>query len=118
MSSLNPLNKDSKLINDLKNLNINSFEILKIVELFEKYEKNNLTKIKKLNRIRLIETNRVKGGLKQTINCHGPITKELIGSATKRIMGNLLSNEKPKLKLHLNSFFWGAIITILITLII
>lgn len=37
-------------------------------------------------------TRKISGALKQTINAHGPITKELIGSATKRIYGNLLMN--------------------------
>jgi hypothetical protein len=31
----------------------------------------------------------INGALKQTINAHGPITKERIGSATKRILGAL-----------------------------
>lgn len=35
---------------------------------------------------------KISGGLKQAINAHGPITKELIGSATKRIYGNLQQN--------------------------
>jgi hypothetical protein len=32
--------------------------------------------------------------LKQTINAHGPITGQFIGSATKRIHGALLSHVK------------------------
>lgn len=32
---------------------------------------------------------RVAGGLKAAINAHGPITKDFIGSATKRIIANL-----------------------------
>lgn len=34
--------------------------------------------------------NAINGGIKQTINDHGPITKELTGSATKRIFGNII----------------------------
>ncbi len=34
----------------------------------------------------------IKEGLTQTINEHGPITKRLIGSAIKRIIGSLKPN--------------------------
>jgi len=67
-----------------------------IVNLFKKYEESNLNKIKKLNKRRSFEHNRIRGGLKQTINAHSVITKELIPSATKRIYGALLTNEKSK----------------------
>lgn len=62
--------------------------ILKAVDI---YEKDNLETIEKLKRKRHIELNRINGALKQSINAHGPITKMLIGSATKRIYGALLN---------------------------
>lgn len=76
------------------NKNVTSVEIDKLVVLFENYEKDNLTNIEKLSRPKALDTKRISGALKQTINSHGPITKELIGSATKRIFGSLL--EEPK----------------------
>lgn len=36
----------------------------------------------------------IVSGLQETIKAHGPITKQLIGSATKRIVGKLKSNHK------------------------
>jgi hypothetical protein len=42
------------------------------------------------NEIRIIH-NTVVGGLRGVINDHGSITKELIGSASKRITGHLKS---------------------------
>jgi hypothetical protein len=60
------------------------------------YEKNNLETIDKLKKEKLYETKRISGALKQTINAHGPITSILIGSATKRIHGALLSNGSDK----------------------
>jgi len=35
----------------------------------------------------------IMGGLRETIRAHGPITKTLIGSATKRIIGILFANK-------------------------
>lgn len=63
-----------------------------ILQHIEQYEKCNLETIKKLKRQRILEAKRINGGLKQAINVHGPITKVLIGSATKRIYGALLDN--------------------------
>lgn len=36
----------------------------------------------------------VVGGLREAIRAHGPITKILVGSAAKRIVGTLLAKEK------------------------
>jgi hypothetical protein len=67
-----------------------------ILEAVDTYEKDNLETIEKLKRKRHVEMNRINGALKQSINAHSVITKELIGSASKRIMGALLVNEKSK----------------------
>lgn len=45
------------------------------------------TKRQQLNNI-------IVSGLRDTISAHGPITKLLIGSAAKRILGILLAKEK------------------------
>ena len=89
-----------------------------IYNLFLKYESNNIKQINKLTRNRKLETNRIKGGLKQTIKAHGPIDSKLIGSATKRIYGALLSNETTKFQFHLNSFVWGLIAATLIIILL
>ena len=65
-----------------------------ILQHIEQYEKDNLETIDKLKRKRVLDAKRISGALKQTINVHGPITKVLIGSATKRIHGALLDNTK------------------------
>lgn len=57
------------------------------------YEKDNLATIDKLRKDKHVEAKKISGALKQTINAHGPITKELIGSATKRIYGSLMTVE-------------------------
>lgn len=66
----------------------------KILAHIKQYEKKNLETIEKLRREKHIETNKIKGALKSTIHAHSAITMPLIGSATKRIYGALLSNEK------------------------
>lgn len=89
-----------------------------IIDLFKKYEISNLNHIKKLNKRRSFEHNRIKGGLKQTINAHGAIDMKLIGSATKRISGALITNENIIPKVNLNSFIWGLIIGSLIIILL
>lgn len=78
-----------KITYELKQENHNIDIILQHIE---QYEKDNLETIDKLKRKRVLEAKRISGALKQTINVHGEITKVLIGSATKRIMGALLDN--------------------------
>ena len=73
-----------------------------IMAIVDEYEKDNLESIEKLKRTRTVDVNKINGALKQAINAHGPITKVLIGSATKRIMGAMLDN-KPEPK------FWGKV---------
>lgn len=90
----------------------------KIINVFMKYEDINIKTIEKLNKPRLVERNKIKGALRQTINAHGPIDMKLIGSATKRITGALITNEKPKNKPNFNSFVWGVIIGSMIVLLL
>jgi hypothetical protein len=67
-----------------------------ILEAVDEYEKDNLDTIKKLKRIQSLDINKINGALKQTINAHSIITKDLIGSASKRIYGALLDNSNDK----------------------
>jgi len=75
---------------------LNENDINEILKVFDVYQQDNLDTIEKLKRDKVYETKRISGALKQTINAHSAITKEFIGSATKRIYGALLSNEKTK----------------------
>ncbi len=70
-----------------------------ILKAVDEYEKDNLSTIEKLKRKRQIELNRINGALKQTINAHSVITKQLIGSASKRIYGSLLADKTQKQKI-------------------
>ena len=69
-------------------------EINEILLVFDVYQEDNLDTIEKLKRDKVYDTKRISGALKQTINAHGPITAQFIGSATKRIYGALLDNTK------------------------
>jgi len=112
-------NKYDKLETEIQELcNKGELSAKNIVNLFKKYEESNLNKIKKLNKRRSFEHNRIKGGLRQTINAHGAITKELIPSATKRISGALITNENIIPRIAFNSFVWGVIIGSLIILLL
>lgn len=85
--------KRFKLSNSIKHVMKNPEATLEdYIAVFEKYEKNNLTKLKKLRRDNYTTAKRVSGALKSCIDAHGPITKLLIGSATKRVVGALLEN--------------------------
>jgi hypothetical protein len=81
---------------NLLNKTVGSNEIDVILNMVDEYEKDNLDTIEKLKRDKKVELNKINGALRQTINAHGDITKILIGSASKRIYGSLLTSEKPK----------------------
>lgn len=108
-----------KIKNELETKNPNLDKVLNIID---DYEKNNLESIEKLRKEKLYETKRISGALKQTINAHGPITALLIGSATKRIHGSLLSNgskeQNPYIKIHKATFFLGVIVAFIAILFI
>jgi hypothetical protein len=92
--------RKGKLVRDLKNELANDNPSLdRVLEIIQEYEKNNLNTIEKLKRDKVFETKRISGALKQTIHAHGPITSNLIGSATKRIYGSLLKDGEPRKKL-------------------
>lgn len=95
-----------KLSEKLKNeISSKTPSLENILIIIDEYEKNNLDTIEKLRREKIYETKRISGALKQSINAHGPITSILIGSATKRIMGALLTNEKTKKEFFLTKIF-------------
>jgi hypothetical protein len=81
---------------NLLNKTVGSNEIEVILNMVDEYEKDNVDTIEKLKRDKKVELNKINGALRQTINAHGDITKILIGSASKRIYGSLLTSEKPK----------------------
>lgn len=92
-----------------------------ILDAVDEFEKDNIETIEKLKRKKQLDTKRINGALKQTINAHGPITKLLIGSASKRIYGSLLSDETEKEKISIKGFLLGlatsTVLYILLSLI-
>lgn len=92
--------RKEKLIEKIKNEILLSNEnnelpnIEYIISCVEEFEKSNIDTINKLKRKKHSDIRKINGALKQTINAHGPITRELIGSASKRIYGALLKNNK------------------------
>ena len=97
-----------KLQNKLKiELNKVAPDIEKILNSIDDYEKDNLETIRKLKREKQVTTKKINGALKSCITAHGPITKLLIGSATKRIYGNLLTKDPaPEPKLSASKLSW------------
>ncbi len=75
---------------------VDETQVERVLNIVDEYEKNNLETIDKLKRDKSVEINKINGALKQTINAHGPITKILIGSASKRIYGSLLADNNNK----------------------
>lgn len=86
----------NKLANNFPKNKLTENDIDLLMEMVEDYEKVNLLTIEKLKKDKSLESKRISGALKQTINAHGPISKELIGSATKRIYGSLLHDDNGK----------------------
>jgi hypothetical protein len=112
-------NKYNKLKSEIQEL-LDKGELTNdgIIGLFKKYEISNLNYIKKLNKRRSFEHNKIKGALKQTINAHGAIDMKLIGSATKRISGALITDENVIPRIAFNGFVWGVIIGSLIIILL
>jgi len=81
---------EAKLNVEIFHTNLSEISMEKILKAIDEYEKDNLETIEKFKKQKLVDTKRINGALKQTINAHGPITKVLIGSATKRVYGALL----------------------------
>lgn len=92
-------------------------EIGKLLDAVDEFEKDNIATIEKLKKKKQLDTKRINGAIRQTIQAHGPITMLLIGSCTKRIYGSLLTNEieKPESKFSIKSIILGLISGIIIT---
>lgn len=83
-------------------------DVGKLLDAIDEFEKDNIATIEKLKKKKQIDTKRINGALKQTIQAHGDITKVLIGSATKRIYGALLTNEPEKEKISIKGYLLGV----------
>lgn len=96
-------------------------DVNKIFEAIEEFEKDNLDTIEKLKREKRADLNKINGALKQTINAHGPITKTLIGSASKRVYGSLMLNPNEvdrRINLKPSLWFIMGFITMLILVLL
>jgi hypothetical protein len=111
--------RKGRLVKKIKNEMSKEYpKVDRIIDIVEEFEKKNLKTIDKLKKEKTISLNRISGGLKQTINAHGYINRNLIGSASKRIYGALLELEKEnKLKKNVKSFTLGFILGVTLTLI-
>lgn len=107
MKKLGKKIKFKRLLFDTFKDKLNDNEIELILSIFNQYEKSNVDEIKRLKRERQFEVRKVNGALKQTIDSHGSITKLLIGSASKRIMGAVMLPKKKTLLEKIKSFLWG-----------
>lgn len=104
--------REDKLRYKLSKTLKNDENVDSIVDVFKSFEDDNLKTITKLKKDKLLVSNRINGALKQTIKAHGPITLNLISSATKRILGSLLIGEKDNnyVKIHKSDLYFGCII--------
>lgn len=93
-----------------------------IISAVDAYEKDNTDTIEKLKKDKKADMTKINGALKQTINAHGPITKQLIGSAGKRIYGSLILNpnqqEKKPTKVSVRDILIGLVAGSIVTMII
>lgn len=92
-----------------------------IISAVDAYQKDNTDTIDKLKKDKKADMNKINGALKQTINAHGPITKQLIGSAGKRIYGSLILNpnqqDRKPTKVSVRDILIGIGVGIVTTLI-
>lgn len=103
--------RDDKLRDAIENeLSRDTPSIDSLMNIVRKYESVNLKTIDKLQKNKKAYSTRINGALKQAINSHGPITKSLLGSATKRIYGALIVHENDKLsKIKKKYYIFGVI---------
>ena len=95
-------------------------EIGKLLDAIDEFEADNIATIEKLKKKKQVDTKRINGALKQTINAHGPITKLLIGSASKRIYGSMLTdeNEDKKERVSIKGFLLGVATSVIVYVIL
>lgn len=93
-----------------------------IISAVDAYQKDNTDTIEKLKKDKKADMTKINGALKQTINAHGPITKQLIGSAGKRIYGSLILNpnqeEKKPTKVSVRDILIGLVAGSIVTMIV
>ncbi len=87
-----------KLKNGLSEI-IDKEKLEQVLVLVDEYEKDNLATIDKLNRKRIVDLKRIKGGIKQAFHAHPILTKEMTGSIAKRVYGAMLENKGEENKL-------------------
>ena len=92
-------------------------KIDRLVTIVEEYERDNVKTIEKLKKKKKVTLKKINGALKQSIHAHGPIEKNLLGSASKRIYGSLLeAEEEEKNKISIRDIIIGFIIATVIFL--
>lgn len=114
---------ENKIKSELEKENPNLDNIISAVDA---YEKDNTDTIDKLKKVKKADMKKINGALKQTINAHGPITKQLIGSCSKRIYGALILNpnqetkkvEKLSVKILSIGIVIGVLLSITINLLV
>ena len=88
----------------------NNPDLDRVIGIVEDFESDNLKTIDKLKKKKKATLNKINGALKQSIFAHGPITKNFIGSASKRIYGSILeAEEEEKKSFNIPSFIGGLI---------
>lgn len=93
-------------------------DIKNILESVNEFESDNLKTIKKLMRKKKATMNKINGAIRQTIDAHPIVTKELIGSMGKRIYGSLLELEmEERRKISIKDVLIGLSLGIIIMLI-
>lgn len=116
MGKIKYKSRREKLINRVKSeISKKNPNYEQIGTIIDDYEAANLKRIKKLEVHRKATANKINGALRQSIHAHGPITNNLIGSATKRILGAIEDYEsKRNSKFEFISFILGVITCLLI----
>lgn len=113
--------REDRLKNRINALILNKMvdaeKLNEVIQAINDYEKDNLDTITKLKKVKQLETKRISGALRQTINAHGPITLNYIGSATKRIYGVLLNNpnKEKEISIDLGTFILIQIAILIVT---
>jgi len=90
-----------------------------ILKAVDEYETDNLKTIKKLKRKKTATMNKINGAIRQSIDAHPVITKELTGSIGKRVYGAILDlEEEEKKKISMRDILIGLVIGVIITILV
>jgi|ERR1035437_2743421 hypothetical protein len=87
---------EAKLKAEIFNTILEEISMERILKAIDEYEKDNLETIEKLRRERSYDAKKINGAIKQFLHAHPVMTKLLIGSLTKRILGALTEPNKKK----------------------